>query len=166
MLVAIAAVLTPVVSALLVFAALGVAIVRNDSMSPTLRSGDTVIFDRWIAPARGDVVLLVDRQGWSGTADALLVKRVVGVAGDVVVCCEADSGRLLVNGEALDELYAGEVRPGGSIPFRVLVPEDAVWVMGDHRAASADSRLSVSEPGHGAVPREDLRGTARLWWGG
>ena len=161
----IAALLAPVVAAVLSAAAFGVATVRNDSMSPTLHSGATVVFDRWSAPARGDVVLLVDREGWSGTRDALLVKRVIGVAGDVVACCEAGSGRLVVNGAPIDESYAGEVRPGGDIPFRVTVPEGAVWVMGDNRAGSADSRLSVSEPGHGAVSRADLRGTARLWWG-
>ncbi|MFB7883960.1 signal peptidase I [Microbacterium sp. NPDC056057] len=166
MLVAIGAVAAPVVSALVVAAAFGVATVRNDSMSPTLHSGATVVFDRWSAPARGDVVLLVDREAWSGTPDTLIVKRIVGVGGDVVVCCEAGSGRLLVNDDPLDEPYAGEVRPGGGIPFRVTVPEGAVWVMGDNRAGSADSRLSVSEPGQGAVPLGDLRGTVGLWWGG
>jgi len=166
MLVAIGAVAAPVVSALVVAAAFGVATVRHDSMSPTLHSGATVVFDRWSAPARGDVVLLVDREGWSGTPDTLIVKRIVGVGGDIVVCCEAGSGRLLVNDHPLDEPYAGEVRPGGAIPFRVTVPEGSVWVMGDNRAGSADSRLSVSEPGQGAVPLGDLRGTVRLWWGG
>ncbi|MBW9092427.1 signal peptidase I [Microbacterium jejuense] len=161
-----AAVVIPAVAAALALAAFGVATVRNDSMAPTLRGGDHLVFDRWTTPVRGDVVLLVDREGWSGTAGATLVKRVVGVAGDVVVCCEAGSGRLLVNGVPSDEAYAGDSRPGGDIPFRVEVPEGAVWVMGDNRAASADSRLSLSEPGHGAVPLEDLRGTARLWWSG
>ena len=159
------AVVFPAAAALFLFAAFGAATVRNDSMSPTLRSGDTVLFDRWSPPARGDVVLLVDREGWSGSPDAVLVKRVIGIAGDVVVCCESGSGRLIVNGEAVEEAYAGEERPGGGIPFRVTVPDDAVWVMGDNRAESADSRLSVSKPGHGAVPRADLRGTARAWWG-
>lgn len=161
----VAAIVVPGVAAVLVPAALGVATVHNDSMSPTLHGGDTVLFDRWSPAARGDVVLLLDREGWSGSPGALLVKRVVGVSGDVVVCCESPSGRLLVNGEPVDEDYAGEERPGGDIPFRVTVPDGAVWVMGDNRAESADSRLSVAAPGHGAVPREDLRGIARAWWG-
>lgn len=161
-----AALLIPTGAALSLTAAFGVATVRNDSMTPTLSSGDTVLFDRWSRPARGDVVLLIDREGWSGTRDALLVKRVVGISGDVVVCCEAGTGRLLLNGAPIEEAYAGAQRPGGDIPFRVTVPEDAVWVMGDNRAGSADSRVSVSAPGRGAVAREDLRGTARAWWGG
>jgi signal peptidase I len=162
----VAAVVVPVAVAILVPAAFGVATVRNDSMNPTLRGGDHVVFDRWSQPSRGDVVLLVDREGWSGDEGSILVKRVVGVAGDVVACCESGSGRLLVNGVPADEPYAGEARPGGAIPFRVEVPDDTVWVMGDNRAESADSRLSLNEPGRGAVPIADLRGTARLWWTG
>lgn len=158
------AMLTPVVVVALVVSALGIATVHNDSMSPTLHGGDLVLYDRWGAPARGDVVLLVDREGWSGVAGALLVKRVVGVAGDVVVCCEVGSGRLVVNGEPVDETYVDGVRPGGGIPFRVTVGEGTVWVMGDNREASADSRLSVSQPRHGGVVLEDLRGTVRGWW--
>lgn len=160
----VAAVSAPVAAVALVLSAFGAATVRNDSMSPTLRSGDLVVYDRWTTPARGDIVLLSDRQGWSGEVGAVLVKRVVGVAGDVVVCCEAGSGRLLVNGEPVDEDYSDGARPGGDIPFRVAVPEGAVWVMGDNRPASADSRASVSAPDHGAVRSEDLRGTVRAWW--
>jgi len=161
-----AAVVIPAVVAAVALAAFGVATVRNDSMTPTLHAGDHVVFDRWSTPSRGDIVLLVDREGWSGTPGSILVKRVVGVAGDVVVCCEAGGGRLLVNGAPTDEAYAGGRRPGGDIPFRVQVPDGTVWVMGDNRAASADSRLSLSQPSHGAVPLADLRGTARLWWSG
>ena len=160
------AVVAPVIAAALTVAALGAATVRNESMSPTLHGGDTVVFDRWSTPQRGDIVLFVDREGWSGHEDAVLVKRVVGVAGDVVVCCEAGTGRLLVNDEPVDEAYAGGTRPGGDIPFRVAVPDEAIWVMGDNRSESADSRLSVSQPGRGAVARADVRGTVRAWWGG
>lgn len=161
-----AAVVGPVVVAALAIGALGVAEVRNASMSPTLQSGDVVVYDRWAAPARGDIVLLVDREGWSGESGTLLVKRVVGVAGDVVVCCETGTGRLVVNGAPVDEPYVEHARPGGGIPFRVTVPDDAVWVMGDDREESADSRSTVSGPGHGSVTRSDLRGTVRAWWAG
>lgn len=158
------AALLPLVLAAIAVLALGVAGVRNDSMAPTLHGGDVVMFDRWSVPGRGDVVLLVDREGWSGTQDALLVKRVVGVAGDVVVCCDTASGRLIVNDETLDEPYIDVQRPGGAIPFRVSVPDGTVWVMGDNRAASADSRLSVMTHSRGAVAREHLRGVVRAWW--
>lgn len=161
----IAAVVVPLALAALAISAVGVATVRSGSMSPTLAGGDVVVYDRWSAPTRGDIVLLVDREGWSGAPDSLLVKRIVGVEGDVVVCCEAGSGRLLVNGEPIDEDYVAHERPGGGVPFRITVPERAVWVMGDNRDESADSRSSIAESGHGAVAREDLRGTVRGWWG-
>lgn len=161
---ALAALVAPLIVAALATSALGIATVRHDSMAPTLSSGDVVVYDRLSAPVRGDVVLLVDREGWSGEVDALLVKRIVGVEGDVVVCCEAGTGRLVVNGAPVDEPYAGDARPGGGIPFRVVVPEGTVWVMGDNRDASRDSRASVSQPSRGAVLREDLRGTVRGWW--
>jgi signal peptidase I len=159
-----AAIAGPLAGGLLAAAAFGVAAVQHGSMSPTLPAGAHVVFDRWTVPARGDIVLLVDREGWSGDPDALLVKRVVGVAGDVVACCEAGGGRLVVNGVPVDEPYAPASRPGGEVPFRVTVPAEAVWVMGDNRDASADSRLSVSKPGRGAVRLDDLRGTVRAWW--
>ena len=163
---ALAVVLAPVAAAVMLIAAFGVATVHNASMEPTLRSGDTVVYDRWSSPGRGDVVLLVDRQGWSGATDTVLVKRIVGIEGDVVVCCEAGTGRLIVNDEPIDEPFVDGARPGGSIPFRITVPDGAVWVMGDNREASADSRAAVSAPGHGAVPRSDLRGTVRARWTG
>jgi len=161
---ALVAIVAPVMVALVAICALGVANVRNDSMEPTLHSGDLVVYDRWTAPSRGDIVLLVDREGWSGDADVLLVKRVVGVAGDVLVCCETGTGRLLVDGEPVDEPHVDDARPGGGIPFRVTVPERTVWVMGDNREASVDSRSTVSGPGHGGVALEDLRGVVRLAW--
>ncbi|MDY0910629.1 signal peptidase I [Microbacterium sp. CFBP9034] len=164
--VAVLAVVAPVLVAALAIGVLGVATVRNGSMSPTLHNGDLVIYDRWSAAARGDIVLLADREEWSGESDVVLVKRVIGVAGDVVVCCESGTGRLLVNDQAVVEPYAGDERPGGAVPFRVTVPEGSVWVMGDNREASVDSRSRVSAPGHGAVARADLRGVVRARWAG
>ena len=154
-------VLLPVLAALIAFGVFGVAHVENDSMSPTLSSGDIIVFDRVFPPSRGDVVLFADGGGWSSVAGATLVKRVIGVAGDTVVCCETGTGRLLVNGGPVDESYVSVQRPGGVVPFRVTVPADSVWVMGDNREASVDSRSGVSAPGRGGVPLADIRGVIR-----
>ena len=74
-----------------------------------------------------------------------LVKRVVGIGGDTVTCCDAQ-GRVRVNGTPIDEpyLYPGD-SPGDAPPecsgeFEVAVPTGSLWVMGDHRAVSEDSR--------------------------
>jgi len=88
------------------------------------------------------------------------VKRVIGVAGDHVVCCDA-RGRMTVNGVALDEsayLYPGN-NPSDT-PFDVIVPQGKLWVMGDHRAASSDSRAHLGDPGGGFVPTDRVIGRA------
>lgn len=160
----IVAVLAPLLVCALAAMAMGVVTVRHDSMAPTLREGTIVVFDRWSEPARGDIVIFVDGQGWSGAEDTMLVKRVVGLPGDVVVCCDSLTGRLLVNDEIVEELYVDAVRTGGGIPFHVIVPDDTVWVLGDNRAHSTDSRATLSTATRGAVAREDLRGVVRVWW--
>ena len=88
------------------------------------------------------------------------IKRVIGVPGDRVACCDGE-GRITVNGQALDEsdyLFPGDV-PSEST-FDVRVPEGRLWVMGDHRAASADSRAHTGDPGGGTVPEDKVIGRA------
>jgi signal peptidase I len=90
------------------------------------------------------------------------IKRVIGVAGDRVVCCDAE-GRLSVNGVALDEtdyLFPGDVP--SELAFDVIVPERSLWVMGDHRSVSLDSRAHLGDPGGGMVPLSNVIGRARL----
>jgi signal peptidase I len=84
------------------------------------------------------------------------IKRVIAVGGDHVVCCDAQ-GRITVNGVALDEpyLYPGN-KPSDS-PFDVTVPKGRLWVMGDHRAQSADSRAHLNDH-DGTVPTKDVIG--------
>jgi signal peptidase I len=89
-----------------------------------------------------------------------LIKRVIGVPGDVVRCCDAQ-GRITVDGIALHE--QSYLRPG-NVPstqrFRITVPAGRLWVMGDNRGDSADSRAHMDEPGDGTVPIDDVVGHA------
>lgn len=133
---------------------LGLATVSSDSMSPGLRADDRLLYGRALPIDRGAVVIA---DAWG---EGLVVKRVIGVAGDIVECCEAGTGRLLVNDDPLDEPYAAGA--GGSTAFEARVPEGAVWLMGDDRDASRDSRAHRTEEGGGAVPLEALRGRVLL----
>lgn len=134
--------------------------ITSGSMEVTLQRGDRVLVDR-LSPhlrglRRGDVVV------FAGAAfvapDRTFVKRVIGVAGDRVACCDR-RGRLTVNGEPLDEreyLYRGDT--ASELRFDVAVPDGALWVMGDHRSESRDSRAYLGAPGGGAVPANDVAG--------
>ncbi|MGC5362822.1 signal peptidase I [Streptomyces sp. DT24] len=91
--------------------------------------------------------------------DRDLIKRVVAVGGDTVSCCARD-GRVTVNGVPLEEPY---VHPGdqpSSLKFEVKVPAGRLFVMGDHRSDSADSRFHLDEPGQGTVPLNRVVGRA------
>jgi len=92
-------------------------------------------------------------------AKQYLIKRVIGVGGDRVVCCST-SGKIEVNGIEVDEpyIYAGN-KPSDST-FDVTVPKGFIWVMGDHRGASADSRFHTDDPNKGMVPLDKVTGRA------
>ena len=94
------------------------------------------------------------------------IKRVIGVPGDHVACCNAQ-GLVTVNGVPLHEqsyLYPGETpgeAPAGYTGrFSITVPPGRLWVMGDNRAVSDDSRLRQSDPGHGTIPESEVIGRA------
>jgi len=86
-----------------------------------------------------------------------LIKRVIGVGGDTV---EGRSGKVYVNSIPLEEPYVFPGNRASQADFRVTVPAEKLWVMGDHRAASSDSRFNQQGPGKGFVPVENVVGRA------
>jgi signal peptidase I len=157
--------------------------VPSASMRPELMENDRILVEKissWDGEVeRGDVVVFEDPGHWLGVApeptgiQALLslvglypdgghlVKRVIGVGGDTVACCD-EQGRLTVNGEPVDESdYLRQGVQPSQREFEVDVPEDAIWVMGDNRANSQDSRYHMDQPGGGAVPEDRVVG--RVW---
>jgi signal peptidase I len=88
-----------------------------------------------------------------------LIKRVIGMGGDRVVCCDAD-GKIEVNGVAITEPYIYPGDKASDSNFDVTVPQDFIWVMGDHRGASADSRFHTDDPNKGMVPLDKVTGRA------
>lgn len=132
--------------------------VESTSMQPTLNPGDEVVLLRLGSVSRGDVVGFDGRGTFVPLAHPRVtyIKRVIGLGGDRVTCCD-DQGRLTVNGVPLDEPY---LAPGGTddVRFDVIVPARAMWVMGDNRPESSDSRAYLGEPGGGFVPIERVVG--------
>ncbi len=139
--------------------------IPSGSMENTLRPGDRILVDRLSYRLhdvrRGDAVVFDGTQAFGslnggGTTD--YVKRVVGLPGDHVVCCD-DQGRITVNGRPLDE--GGYLHPGddpSELRFDVRVPPDHLWLMGDHRSDSLDSRAHLGDPGGGFVPVDKVIG--------
>ncbi|MFF4489072.1 signal peptidase I [Streptomyces sp. NPDC001544] len=136
--------------------------IPSGSMEQGLRIGDRVLVNKLAyrfgaQPRRGDVIVF-DGTGYFGDAD--YVKRVVGVGGDHVVCCDKE-GRIEVNGRPVDE--TAFLHPGDSasdVPFDVEVPDGTLFVLGDHRSDSSDSRDHLGSPGGGMIPVGDVIGRA------
>lgn len=166
--------------------------IPSGSMENTLQVDDRIIVNQLVpnlvALERGDVVVFRDPGGWlptavtpevdpvSGAIDWFLtaiglsvsdsndhlIKRVIGLPGDTVSCCNA-LGQMEVNGVPLDEPYLklpdGTTRVSGD-DFSVEVPEGSLWVMGDNRYSSKDSRYNTNTPTEGFVPIDNLVGRA------
>ncbi len=154
--------LVSTVSILVVVAAVAVLVstlflpviqVSGNSMSPTLSDGDILVLVNSEKYKRGDICCI----SWGNKK---LLKRIVGLPGDTV---SIDfSGNVFVNGEQLDEPYINEKDYGEcDIEFPCIVPEDTVFLLGDHRTTSIDSRNSLI----GCVSREQILGHVfmRVW---
>ncbi|MBU6244918.1 MAG: signal peptidase I [Actinomycetales bacterium] len=161
--------------------------VPSASMEDTLLISDRIIASKVTTElggtTRGEVVVFRDPGGWlpppptpeqglrgwlrsSLTFVGLLpsdsgqdlVKRVIGIAGDRVACCDAQ-GRIVLNGVPLDEDYI--IGPTDQVPFDIVVPPGSVFVMGDNRGNSRDSRYHL-EVNDGGVPAENVVGRVIL----
>ncbi len=154
--------------------------VPSESMEPLLLTEDRILVQKvsyWGNDVqRGDVVVFEDPGGWLGGSPELnpvqkalstiglypagghLVKRVIGVGGDRVTCCDKQ-GRVTVNGVPLDEgTYLMDGQQASARDFDIRVPEDRLWVMGDNRANSEDSRYHQNLRGKGTIPVENVVG--------
>jgi signal peptidase I len=175
--------------------------IPSGSMENTLRISDRVLVNKLVYdvrdPIRGEVIVFRGTDSWapeggiappSGAAARLarglgelvglaqpderdFVKRVIGLPGDVVECCD-DRGRITVNDHPLDEPYVFDNTPAQQRPFGpVNVPAGRLFVMGDHRHVSADSRQYLEDRWQGTVPLDQVIGRAfvKVWptahWG-
>ncbi len=152
-------------------------------MEPGLQVGDRIEIDPGAyensEPKRGDIVVFDgtgsfypyesettakrfrDRAlGLFGMApqDNAVVKRVIGVSGDAIECCD-DDGQLVINTNSLEEPYLAEPdRPASSSPFKVVVPDNRVFLLGDNRYDSIDSRALLGAPGGGMIQKNKIYG--------
>lgn len=136
--------------------------IPSESMERTLLRDDKVLVNKtayWFdSPGRGEIVVFVPPPQWSAVPGQNYIKRIIGVAGDRVVCCDQDQ-RITVNGQPLveDYLFPGDVP--SEKRFDVTVGAGSVFVLGDHRSASGDSREHLGAA-NGTVPEDRLVGRA------
>jgi signal peptidase I len=123
--------------------------IPSESMEHTLDIDDKVLVNKVVydfrEPHRGEIVVFVSPPAWRGDPNEIdFIKRVIATGGDRMVCCD-DQHRLVVNGHPLVEPYlfrddTGRADAASEQSFDVTVPKGRLWVMGDHRSRSGDSR--------------------------
>jgi signal peptidase I len=163
--------------------------IPSGSMEDTLQVGDRVMVNKLAYKIgdiqRGDIVVFNGVDSWApevqvaepsnpisravsdvagifgfGTpSEKDYIKRVIGLPGDHVQCCDKQ-GRVTVNGIPLDEPYLFPGNDPSDSEFDITVPQDRIWVMGDHRAESSDSRAHATDPGGGSIPIDSVIGRA------
>ena len=137
-----------------------------------LKRGDVVVFKDpggWLSfkPAKKPTTPLGQVSEWLLSVTGLsapdndqhLVKRVIGIGGDHVVCCDANK-RITINGKAIVEPYVAKGSDASRTDFDVTVPKGSFWVMGDNRGNSEDSRYHPDTPGRGFVDSKYVVGRA------
>jgi len=146
--------------------------IPSESMEHTLDINDRVLVNKLVydfrSPHRGEIIVFTAPDSWrNDPAEIDFIKRVIGVAGDHVVCCDPRH-RILVNGHLLDEPYLyqdadGTADSASDEPFDITVPSGRLWVMGDHRSHSGDSReqlMRTKDVGQSTIPVTAVVGRA------
>ena len=137
--------------------------VQQSSMERTLMQEQYVLVDkltpRFDAYKRGDIVVFTPPEDWVGADKTPFIKRVIGVGGDTV---EIHDGGVYINDERLDEPYIytesdGSVQTTDAAQERWVIPADDLFLMGDHRQDSADSRAFGPVPANQVIGRAWLR---------
>ncbi|MBD3688994.1 signal peptidase I [Nanchangia anserum] len=176
-----------IISALLKTFLIQSFVIPSESMRDTLEVRDRILVSK-LVPAhsalnRGDIIVFEDHENWlpaelrpqptsspvlrfltlvglrPDDSSGYLAKRVIGLPGDTVECCDS-AGRVSVNGQPIDETYLRSGVAPSETTFAVTVPEGKLWVMGDNRPFSLDSRAHRDEEGRGFIAIDDVVGRA------
>jgi signal peptidase I len=146
--------------------------IPSESMEKTLLINDRVLVNKVVydfrSPHRGEIIVFEAPVSWrSNPTEKDFIKRVIGVEGDRIVCCDTQQ-RLIINGFSLDEPYVytddeGLVELPNEARFDITVPKDRLWMMGDHRTQSGDSRqnyLRSRDVQQATIPEDAVIGRA------